>query len=75
MNEPRAVPEGFQLPWNCTRTLADVWREQAREQRKRDRQIVLEASYGAPQPTVTAAGRIAYAGYDETETQVKWVGK
>ncbi len=26
-DEGRAVPEGFTLPWNTTRTMADVWVE------------------------------------------------
>lgn len=25
--EGMAVPEGFRLPWNTTRTMADVWAE------------------------------------------------
>jgi hypothetical protein len=34
----QAVGEGFRLPWNTTRTLADVWADEVVEQRIKRRQ-------------------------------------
>lgn len=66
-----SVPDGFTLPWNTTRTLGDVWRNADRDQRRRDRELVTELADGAPQVPVTPSGKIAFAGYDKTETQFR----
>lgn len=75
-----AVPEGFQLPWNTTRTMADVWAAKASEtaeQRRLDakareaaRQRQYLADYQRRQNNagpVMVAGKVAYAGYDGDE--------
>jgi len=64
------LPQGMKgcLPWNTTRTLADVWAEQDAEQRKRDRALVRKNTY---RPThLTKKGKIAFAGYDKREVQI-----
>ena len=64
-----AVPEGFTLPHNTRRTMADVWADEASDQRKRDRALVRKSTYRPSH--VTPRGKIAFAGYDETEVQVR----
>ncbi len=77
-----SVHEGFTLPWNTTRTMSDVLAEydakaeqrraQSVEREKklrleRQRQFVAEYQRRANLPPVTAAGKLAYAGYDGEE--------
>ena len=78
-----SVPEGFTLPWNTARTMSDVLAEYdaKTEQRRaqsveREKKLRLErqrqfvADYQqrrANLPPVTAAGKLAYAGYDGEE--------
>lgn len=72
-----AVPEGFRLPWNTTRTMADVWDEEsaaARSEharkaglgraRQRRRQYVEDYQ---KRMNLTSAGKVAFAGYDRSE--------
>lgn len=62
-----AVPEGFRLPHNTTRTMADVWRDEHRRERYRNLLMVHRAATNAPQVKITPAGKIAYAGYEGSE--------
>lgn len=67
--EGRAVPAGFTMPWNVTRTMAEVWADEAVAQRKRDRAIVRANTY---RPTLlTSKGKIAFAGFDKSEVQFR----
>lgn len=70
----KSVGEDFRQRWNTTRSMADVWGEEAAE-RKRVLQRVAERERGARfvaeyqrrhsnLPNFTPAGRIAYAGYE-----------
>lgn len=75
MNKPKledaavVAKPAFRLPWNTTRTLADVWAVEDAEQRMRDRAFVRRSTY---RPTnVTHRGKIRFAGYDKTEVQFK----
>lgn len=71
-----AVPGGFTLPWNTTRTMADVWaaekleaqrvRSQRMNRAKRERS---EAALAARKVYVTPAGKSAFAGYDPLERE------
>lgn len=69
-----AVPEGFTLPWNTTVTMADVWAAEKAEanrlkasrlhranRERREQALEHRTAY------VTAAGKAAFAGYDEAE--------
>lgn len=69
------VPAGFKLPWNTTRTMADVWapsfeahkRGIAERTAKQRRKFVADyqrRQAERPPVTIAASGKIAYAGYD-----------
>jgi len=69
-----AVPEGFSLPWNTTRTMGDVWADERREaQRIRAHRLNLvrrersEAALADRKVYIAASGKPAFAGYDENE--------
>ncbi len=62
-----AVPADFVLPWNTTRTMADVWADEHRRERYRNLLMVHRAAANAPQVKITPAGKIAFAGYDRSE--------
>ena len=49
-----AVPEGFSLPWNTTRTMADVWAE--------DEEYEQARSSGSRGGLATKARRLANQG-------------
>lgn len=53
-----AVPEGFTLPWNTTRTMADVWSRSERAKLERQ-ELRRQADAAAKWQSV---GKIAYAG-------------
>lgn len=64
----RAVREGFALPWNTTRSLADVWADEvlaARIKRRQDK----ERSYVREEArdVANAGNRVRYAGHDRME--------
>lgn len=75
-----AVPEGFTLPWNTTRTMADVWAPQAAEVRSRAgrqsgvarRRLRDEALAATPPPAFAASGKRPFAGYDQSD---RWNSK
>ena len=58
-NQGRAVPASFQLPWNTTRSMADVWADWAA---RRD-EVALKppAKMGRPPGRITSQ-KFAYAG-------------
>lgn len=69
-----AVPGDFRLPWNTTRSMADVWADERREaQRIRAQRLHRvnrerhSANLEARQVYVTSAGKAAFAGYDKLE--------
>ena len=73
-----AVPEGFTLPWNTTRTMADVWSKaiDGNARRKSELAGIRAAAAKADElerqrrfvsdyqnlPKITPRGKIAYAG-------------
>ena len=66
-----AVPEGFVLPWNTTRTMADVWAAEwaaRREDRPAKPQPApktnVKKMMGRP-PGVLVSPKTAYAGREE----------
>lgn len=72
-----AVPEGFSLPWNTTRTLADAWAEtRAKLSAAGKRGAEVRAAKARKQfvedyqerRKLTKAGKVAFAGYDRSET-------
>lgn len=67
--EGRAVPSDFRLPWNTTRSMADVWGQPKVRGSSRSKEPVVR-TYSAP-PPVTPRGKIAFAGYDKSESQIK----
>jgi hypothetical protein len=61
-----AVPEGFTLPHNTTRTMADVWADDAKH----------EAAVAVAKASGSRGGmraKLRFAGYDQTEVQVRKV--
>jgi hypothetical protein len=60
--EGQSVPEGFKLPWNTTRTMADVWKLSEHE-RTVERLRLPPAKLGRPAGSRTSPSpKIAYAG-------------
>jgi len=69
-----SVPEGFRMPWNTTRSMADVWapsieaHKLAIMERTAARRRKFVEDYQRRQaeraPVIAASGKIAYAGYD-----------
>lgn len=62
LGEGVAVPSDFRLPWNTTRSMADVWADEmekkhARTQKMSDRRL--------------PAQRPPYAGFDPSEVQFR----
>lgn len=67
-----AVPEGFTLPWNTTRTMAEVWadeklgwqarRKAERAELRRQADAAAALSRRLAQPQITPSGKIPYAG-------------
>ena len=68
---PLAVPEGFTLPWNTTRTMADVFAERSERQAKAARETVAKAREifvrEREGKCLTIDGRARYAGFDIEE--------
>lgn len=67
-----AVPEGFTLPHNTTRTMADVWGFT----KQHDGLTTLDGHVkpqlgGRPKSLPIGGGKKPFAGYDKSEVQVR----
>lgn len=67
-----AVPEGFTLPHNTTRTMADVWADEGEADREAARAAYAARSRRGVE-VKAAKAKLRFAGYDPTEAKVRKV--
>lgn len=67
------VPEGFTLPWNTTRTLADCWGLVAKKYDgvTRNDGTPKRQAGGRPKLERPAPGKAKFAGHDKSEVQFR----